>query len=467
MDIRIFKEYQLNEKPEQVRPCEVNLGTFGTGMLFAYSKSPNTDPCESMLYFHKYPMQLALFGESGQMLWHKVLGMGVVPGIWTMPFVAFDLNQDGVDEIYYVGNDNEEHPLDNHSMTLEVLDALDGSSIGHYHFEAENLEWERLGHAFRFMLFGGYVDGEPVLVAAQGTYGDIYLQAYGSDMNVRWRRVIKKEDGSCGSHDTFVFDFNKDGIDEVLYGEHMISLKDGTDVMCFDRDRYFGHSDIVLPFQDPATKKMYLYTCRESGDYDGCPRVVTFDMQTGKPVWEDIYSDEWGHYIDDGHMHCGWVATVRSMPQTDAPGKLAYAQRRRNKKKLVEHYVYDAITGEKVEYPFPYPFADLRPIDINGDGYHEFLVIEEGRSRIMIIDSEGKNAFYIGGRFALIGKHYDYAGEQIMTFYPQEGVVRIWGDAAAKESLAFKERYSNGFLKTSMKAKGNGYNRSVSIDCAF
>ncbi len=468
MNIKVLKEFHLNEEVHQVRTCEVNLGPNGTGMLFAYSKYPNIDPCESSFRLNRYPMELAMFGEAGQMLWHKELEMEIIAGIWTMPFVAIDMDQDGIDEIYYVGNRHKDAPTDSRAMTLECLYGLSGEYKGHCHFEAENLEWERLGWAFRFMLCGGYADKEPVLVAAQGIYGEIYLQAYDSDLNIRWRRRIGREEGSGGSHQTLVFDFNHDGNDEVLYGEHMVSLKDGKDVICYDRDRYFGHSDIVLPIMHPETKKMYLYTCRESGDYEGCPRVVTFDMETGNVVWEDIYSDEWGHYIDDGHMHIGWVAAVRNMPQSGKPGKLAYAKRMRNKKQLVEHYTYDVFTGEKVDYPFPYPFDQVMPIDINGDGYHEFIKSSQaiaGSSGLEIVDDKGEKVAYVGGHLMDVGKYFDYPGEQFMCFYPYEGVVRLWGDADAQESAIFRERYANGFLKSTMKTRGSGYNWHV--ECAI
>ena len=461
MNIQIFKEYNLNTKLAQIRACQVELGRHGIGMLFAYSQSPNIDPFEGMFHFHQHPMELALFGEDGQMLWHKTLGMGLVPGTWFMPFIAFDMDQDGIDEIWFVNNPEERFPLKARTMVLERLDALSGKTTGTWHFNAENTEWERLAHAYRFAIFAGFVHGEPVLVTEQGTYGDMFLQAYNADMQLRWEKVIPAEDGSWGSHSYPVFDFNGDGVDEVLCGEHMISLDRGEDILCFDHEHYNGHSDIVLPFVDTQTNKMYLYTGREQGDYDGCPRVVTFDMN-GQVIWKDIYSDEWGDYVDDGHIHYGWIAAVRPNHR-----KIAFAYRQREKKKIKESYVYDARTGKRIDFPFPYALNNMRPIDINGDGYHEFLYWQEGRPNVSVIDSDGADIYYTGGILIHIGKHYDFPGEQFMVWYPDEGKVRIWGDADAEESEIFIDRYKNGFLKSMMKMKGCGYNWLTSIDCAF
>lgn len=460
MNIQIFKEYDLAEKLGQVRACEAKLSNGGTGMLFAYSKEEILDPFEGTFTFHKSPMKLAMFSEKGQMLWHKTLGMGLVPGTWFMPFISFDLNNDGADEIWFLNNPTE-YPFNARGMVLEGLDSMSGKTICTMPFHAENTEWEQVSHAYRFLIFAGYAHGESVLVTAQGIYGEIFMQAYNSDMSLRWETKIAKDEGSCGSHSVPVFDFNNDGVDEVLYGEHMISLDDGSELLCLDKDCYFGHSDIVLPFTDYKSGKLYFYTCREGGDYDGCPRVAAFDSN-GRRIWEDLYSDEWGHYIDDGHIHFGWVANMRPDYR-----KVAFAYRRRERKKIYECHVYDAVTGEPIEMDFPQKLNLMRPIDINGDGYHEFLYWDEGHDDTAVIDSDGKEVYRTGGILIHIGKHYDYSGEQFMVWYPEEGKVRIWGDADAAESEMFQKRYSNGFLKNSMKIKGCGYNWLTSVDCAF
>ena len=52
---------------------------------------------------------------------------------------------------------------------LARLDASDGKDTGEWKWESANND-ARLSHLFRNFILGGYVDGKPVLITAQGTY---------------------------------------------------------------------------------------------------------------------------------------------------------------------------------------------------------------------------------------------------------------------------------------------------------
>ena len=457
MKIETYKIFELDTKIGQVRTCEADLGE-KKGIFFVYSESPNVDPCERYFFFHKYPLQMAMFDEDGRRLWHRELGMGVIPGVWLMPFISFDLNGDGYDEIWFLNNKKDNLPLNSASMVLERVDGRTGETIGEYHFGAENTISERLSHAYRFMIFAGYVKGEPVIVTQQGTYGDIYFQCYNKDMTLRWKKVIGEFEGSRASHTTPVMDINKDGIDEVIFGEHIISLDDGHEIISLDHKNYNGHSDVVLPFYDYGSGKSYIYTCREGGEYEGCPRIVTYDYK-GNIIWKDVYSDEWGDLVEDGHMHYGFIATV--MPNFR---RVAYALRHRVKKDKWEDYYYDAVTGEKLEMPFN--MRNWRPIDINGDGYHEYI-FNGGESRTSrVADSEGHEVFDSKGQLLLIGRWFGLPGEQFMAWYPENGEIKIFYDADAKNSKEFNMRYEDKYRSMMKKMTGSGYNWGTSIDCS-
>ena len=158
-----------------------------------------------------------------------------------------------------------------------------------------------MSHSYRFYITAGYVHGEPVLVTAQGTYANMYLQCHDAGMNKRWDIVIGDDGGARASHLCPVLDFNDDGVDELFWGERLISLEDGHELFCADKGRYLGHSDIVLPFIDPKSGKKYIYTCREDYEQEGEPRVITYDAQ-GSRVWTAVESV--------GHMHNGWLANL-------------------------------------------------------------------------------------------------------------------------------------------------------------
>lgn len=451
MNIKILKQFNLGVKAQTVRSCEVNLG-YETGRLFVYSESPNSDPCDSYFTFHKYPVHIAMYGEQGNQIWHKELGMGVIPGVWFLPFVAHDMDGDGVDEIWFINNPTDK-PLLIRGKYVERLDARTGETIGKYDFPGENGAYEIMVEAYRHMLIAGKVNGEPVLVMQQGTYRNMYFQCYNADMSLRWERIISADDGPRASHHVPVFDINNDGIDEILFGERAISLDNGEDIFCVDRDKFFGHSDVVQPFYDPKSKKGYLFTCRENGDYEGCPRVVMTDFD-GNHVWEDIYTDDvsiWGR----GHIHGGYVFSAKPDYRKIAVAKHANG----------EVYIFDAISGERTDYP-----ADLRwlrPIDLNGDGYHEFLFWQEGHMNARVHNADGKLVCCTGGEIICIGKWYGFAGEQFLAYYTEEGVVRLWGDADAADTPIFKERRSNEYFANLNKQTGNGYNWLPTADAAI
>lgn len=449
MRIKKLREYNLGLKPRQVRSCEVDLGC-EKGMLFAYSEEANCDPWDVAYISPLHPLHLAVYGEDGQQLWHKELGRGVIPGHWFFPFIALDMDKDGVDEVWILNNTTP-NPMRLHTRVVERLDARTGETIGTYPFPAWNIGDLLMCEAYRYMLIGGYVNGEPVLVMQQGTYTNMYMQCYNSDMSLRWSRVIEESEGPRASHHVLTLDFNNDGIDEIFFGERLISLDTGEDLICCGRDSFWGHSDVVVPFVEYNTGKGYIYTCRENRNYEGCPRVVMYDYE-GNVVWQDIYTDP--DIDQSGHMHGGYVFN-----QGPEYRKLAVAIHVNG-----DTYVFDALTGNRVELDFD--IRDMRPIDINGDGFHEFLYPFRGEGfPVTVCDEKGKVIKYVGGTLIQIGKWNDFKGEQILTYYEDEGVVRMWGDVDAEDSEIFKARYQTNLKSFMKKMTGNGYNFLPTVDC--
>lgn len=450
MKIRVLKEYKLGIKPKQVRSCVVNLGS-EKGRFFAYCEDPNADPCDSLLTVNHSPVHLAMYGAEGQQLWHRELSLGVIAGIWFMPFIAWDMDGDGIDEIWFVNNLSE-HQFMVRSRVLERVDAVTGETIATYPFPADNIGWIMLGEAYRYSLYGGYVHGEPVLVMQQGTYKEMFFQCYNADMTLRWEREIKEDGGVKASHSTPIIDLNDDNIDEVLVGERVLSLDTGEELACFDKGIYNGHSDVVLPFTDFNTGKKMIFTCRETGNYEGCPRIVMYDYQ-GNKIWQNVYIYDPKQFAS-GHMHMGYVIYAKPNYRRVAVGI----------KDTGECYIYDAITGEDVQLP-DIRLNVMRPIDINGDGYHEFITWGESTEYAKLFDSEGNIVSYIGGELMQTGKWDGFKGEQLLSFYSDEGVVRMWGDVEADDSEVLISRYNTSFHETMDKMTGNGYNWLSSISC--
>jgi hypothetical protein len=385
--------------------------------------------------------------------------------------MAFDLDGDGIDEIWFVDNVNTQHPLGLSGYRLARLDARTGETTGQW-------PWPRLGndqnlsHTFRNFILGGHAHGEPVLVTAQGTYGTMRLQGWRPDMSPRWETEIARESpGARGSHMCALADLNEDGVDELLWGERCLELAGGTELFCADRGVYRGHSDIALPVLDRASGRWLLYTCRES-DHGAAPRVVMFDTQ-GQRLW--------GH-VDHGHMDIGWVARLGATSGTDeadgarngpapvegdgAPGRqgeyVAMAIRIGQKfcgpdgrwHSGTEEFSWDARTGE----PRPLPFSTYRtiPVDLNGDGYHE-LVRGQPSGDGEVWDGLGRPLGNVGGPVAMASKLLDLPGEQLLSYH-EDGTVRLWADRNAVDTPAALARYAHPYYRTNQRLTAVGYN---------
>ena len=422
------------------------------GMLFLTTPGVGVDPGEEL--FHYKGIQntwLVMFDMDGNKLWEKELPDGVLPGIWFRCAVALDMDGDGYDEIYFINDTGA--PFSFMHRKLQRLNALTGEVTGSWPWPWNTFN-QRMSLCYRFYLVAGYAHGKPVLVTCQGTYGDMYLQGWTGDMEKIWDIMIpENEFGPKASHVTPVLDINEDGVDELFWGERLLSIEDGHEVICL-APNYDGHSDIILPYRHPETKEWYIYTCREGGEIEGEPRVVTF-RPDGSVAWQALR--------DTGHMHTGWAANV-----LDGYGKICMAMR--------EHFVpddsgfnheidgvfyYDAYTGEEVDFKLPYKGYEVHPLDVNGDGYHEF-VCPDGK----IIDRHGEVLASFDGSPMRMGKLLNHPGEQIMI--ANGTAFEILADEDAVDSEIMKQRYSIPYLTFMQKLMASGYNAIGSqISCGI
>ena len=448
MKLECLKRFDLGMPLGFVRSANVDLGG-RQGMLFLYSDGCGADPGEELFQYKGLkPVRVAVFEMDGTRLWEKTLPDGVIAGPWFVPAVPFDMDGDGIDEIYYVNNTGA--PFSFMHRKLERLDALTGETTGVWPWP-QNTFNERLSLCYRFYIVAGYAHGEPVLVTCQGTYGNMYLQGWNNDMEKRWDIAIgADEPGPRASHMTPVMDINGDGVDELFWGERLISLDDGHEVLDYAPE-YNGHSDVITPLMDYRTGDIYIYTCREGGEAPGHQRVYTFRAEGGVA---------WSAVDDIGHMHTGWGANI-----LDGYGKVCMAMR--------QHFVpddsgfnhevdgifyWDAFTGKPVDF-HPVERGDkIYPIDLNGDGYHEFIVGWEGEHSGDVLDRRGQVIDHLGGDIIRMGKMIGRDGEQVMRVGEDGRSVEIWGDAEARDGDIMKRRYSLPYLNFMQKLMATGYN---------
>lgn len=447
-DLQVIAEVNLGIPIGQLRAVPVSLGKDQPeAIAVMYSEEAEVDPWEGMFFFPKHTLKLAVFTTSDlKLLWKKDLGEGVVPGIWFSPLFAFDLDQDGKDELWIIGNQNPEHPLNFAHYVLQKLHPETGDILS-------EIPWPRpevpqgMSALYRHFIMGGYVKGEPVLLTAQGTYGPMRIQAWNKDLEQRWEHYIPADaKGALGSHVTPVVDINNDGIDELLWGERAIELDKGQQLFCADEDSWEGHSDIIQPIFNYADNIWTIFTCRETlrTTY---PRVVLYD-QTGKRIWADL---------ENGHMDTGWAARLGDHGEPYVLGVKVGLKTRTAEGEMrtdVTEYTYKAYSGERIDLGFD--VYTTIPVDLNGDGIHELVKgYFEGNGDIL--DRKGNVIGNIGGLSAMASKFADLPGEQILS-YSKDGWLRIWADKNARDEPNALRRYNHPFYKTNRNQTGNGYN---------
>ncbi len=438
--MRPVVEVPLGSPTGQLRAAPVRLGPGAApAFMIAYGPDVDVDPYHEMFFYPRGTLTLAVVTHKGEILWKRDLGRGVVPGIWFTPFFPFDLDGDGVDEIWFVNNVDPDHPLSIRGQRLERVDARTGKTL-------ERRPWpspaggQVISATYRNFILGGMVKGRPVLVTAQGTYGPMALQAWNSDMTRAWEHKIPAGPSPRGSHMCPVVDLDNDGVEEVLWGERLIDLASGEQRFCADCDSYSGHSDVIQPFLDWSSKQWRIFTCRESGRV--APRVATFDA-AGKRLWGDL---------EQGHIDTGWVANlgpkgvrtalaIRIDSKSLGPDGLTRTG--------VEEFVYDPYTGARRKLPFS-AYGTL-PADIDGDGYHELL--KDGK----VLDANGRTLATYSGTVAMASKILDLPGEQLLTWSP-EGVLRVWSYPAARDTERARARYAHPFYKANQRLTATGYN---------
>ncbi|MBN2317173.1 MAG: hypothetical protein JXM79_24825 [Sedimentisphaerales bacterium] len=445
-DVQIALELKLGEPTGQLRAVPVHLGKGQPRAILAvHCPDAEVDPYVEMFFFPKDTLKLTLFDEKGKILWRRDLGRGVIPGIWFTPVYPFDLDGDGVDEIWFVNNLDADHPLSINNLRLERIDARTSQTTGQW-------PWPRpagnqsLSHTFRNFILGGYVKGKPVLITAQGTYGPMAIQAHNSDMQLRWEYKIRGETpGARGSHMCPVLDTNHDHIDELLWGERCIELDTGKELFCADRDTYRGHSDVIQPVLDRSSNKWFFFTCRESTNVS--PRVALFN-DAGRRIWGDV---------DQGHMDMGWVARIGENGEQIAMAIRIGAKTAGPKgffRQEVDEFTYNALSGQP--HPLPFSVFCTLPVDLNGDGIHELVRgLAEGNGDIL--DHKGRIIGNINGKAAIASKILDHPGEQILSFRP-DGTICIWADRNAHDTPEALKRTSHPFYKANQKLSATGYN---------
>ncbi len=439
IDMKEVMHLDLGSGAGQFKVMPAKLGNGRKGFVAFYAACYDVDVNYSMFVLPTDSLHGIAFTDSGEVLWKR--SFGILPSAALYCFTLIDMDGDGADEIYLVDNSDPEHPFWVEAFVLRRLSVLTGEVTG---------EWawpnyggiERSMWYFRNHLLAGYVHGKPVLVAVQGTYQDMYFQAYSGEMELRWTKAIGKDDpGARGSHSFPVVDINSDGIDEVMWGERCISLDDGHELFCIEKDTWNGHSDMCQPVYDWDTGRWFVYINRES-DEEIAPRIGLYDDH-GSAVWTAV---------DWGHIHKGWVGRIGRSGELIANGMRITGQTKDAKGRYytgITEFCFEAMSGRPVDIGFS--LFDTAPVDADGDGLHEILRgVAAGDTEL--IDREGKRICHFGGKVAMNTKILDMPGEQVMIYMP-DGTVSIYADVNARDTPMAERRYNTPYYKRNQYAR--------------
>src|SRR5690606_32395379 len=230
--------------------------------------------------------------NDGTYLWTKDLGLGIEPGVWYSPFMAYDFDGDGKAEVVLktAGNDylkNDAGRIYGGSEYLSVLDGMTGEEIARVDWPERNNRYGDVNRQNRNQIGMAYLDGKtPCILAARGTYRLMVVDAWqlnNGKLEKLWRWDGDEENPvvrSQGAHNMVCGDVDGDGKDEILLGSCMLN-SNGT----LRWSSGLGHSDkAYLTDIDPERKGLEVFLAIEPWLDNGFG-VSTLDASTGERIW--------------------------------------------------------------------------------------------------------------------------------------------------------------------------------------
>jgi rhamnogalacturonan endolyase len=296
---------------EDCDPCRIAVADLnGDGTFDFIVKHPNygIDPggrpsTDSTTY------KIDAYLSDGTFLWRKDLGLGIEPGIWYSPMIAYDLNGDGKAEVTLKNAPNQRDAdgrVRKGEEWVSVLDGMTGIEIARTNWPERSPRYGDYNRNNRNQIGVAYLDGKtPALLVARGTYKLLVCDAWqlnNGKLEQLWHWDGDEENPvirSQGAHWLQSVDVDGDDRDEIILGSVVLD-DNGTALWSTG----LGHPDKVFVTDiDPERPGLEVFYAIEPFHKDG-RGVCMVDAATGKPVW-DIG-------IETFHVGDGMVADVDS-----------------------------------------------------------------------------------------------------------------------------------------------------------
>ncbi len=394
----------------------------------------NVDPYHMPGYWVRSPepYHLEAYSSEGKYLWNYDMGWSVETGTWYSPYMVYDVDGDGVAEIYAKAGDGDPRELDGHVLEgkeyLVKIDGKTGKIIGKSDWLSKEGFLNNYNYWSRNFLTVAYLNGvSPSLVMQRGTYTIIKTMALDKNLEKEWywesTGEYEKYRGQ-GQHGIMQGDVDFDGKDELIIGTFALD-HDGKPLW------YTGlkHNDAgYLADIDPSRPGMEIFYGIESrSEKNG---VCLADAETGEIIW--------GYDGKTTHVHSqGMVGDI----DPEFPGMECYAGEAKGGD---QYFMYsaggkrlsDKDMGSLTPRPVWWDADELKEININSH----------------LLKYKGDTLLRIEGKVVMVADIIGDWREEIITSLP--GELRIYSTnllaANRKVCLMQNRQYRLGVANSSM-----------------
>ena len=292
------------------------------------------------------PYQLDAYSSKGKFLWNYNMGWAIETGTWYSPYIVYDVDGDGLAEVYAKAGEGDPRELDGHVLEgPEYLAKIDGKT-GKVIQKSDWLSkggFENYNFWSRNFLTVAYLNGRtPSLVMQRGTYTIIKTMALDKNMKKEWYWESIGENEKYkgqGGHAIVPGDVDFDGKDELIIGT--FALDHNGKPLWYTG---LGHCDAnYLADIDPSRSGMEVFYGIEhhslvfDDEMNSTPRKANPSLKNGVCL-VDAASGEiiWGYDGKTTHVHgSGMVGDI----DPEYPGMECHA---REAKSGDKYFLYSA-----------------------------------------------------------------------------------------------------------------------------
>lgn len=380
----------------------------GDGAYDFVIQSPdfNVDPYHMPGYWQRSPEPYILdaYSSKGKFLWSYNMGWAIETGTWYSPYMVYDVDGDGIAEVYAKAGEGDPRELDGHVLEgpeyLVKIDGRTGQIIRKTEWLSKEGFLNNYNYWSRNFLTVAYLNGKtPSLVMQRGTYTIIKTIALDKNLNKEWywesTGEFEKYIGQ-GQHGIMQGDVDFDGKDELVIGTFALD-NDGKPLW------YTGlkHNDAgYMADIDPSRPGMEIFYGIESRSSKN--GVCLVDAATGEIIW--------GFDGKTTHVHSqGMIGDI----DPEYPGMECYA----GEAKGGDQYFLYSASGERLSD------KDLgtltpRPAWWDGDDLKEVNINN------LLLKYKGDTLMKIEGKVVMVADIIGDWREEIITSLP--GELRIY-----------------------------------------